>query len=173
MQIWLNALRLIQRGANQRSLDEARQILEGVETIWFVRARGAPAGWFPWPSTVADGGDGSVSGEEWLGTGPLKFLGYTVGSNGEPKGVRWAVLERAFNVALPPVFPPQYLAAWGDPGSAQRLHKIADSIAAFARNAKRRDPGGLGAAIADWVTDLDHLHDKFYATQFGFDWPQA
>jgi hypothetical protein len=49
---------------------------------------------------------------------------------------------------------------------------MAESIASFARSAKRRDAAGLMHAIADWENDLRHLYDTYYMGRFGFAWPR-
>jgi hypothetical protein len=105
--------------------------------------------------------------------GPLKFLGYTVGGDGHSEGMRWAILQRVFEGVLPPVFPADYLSLWGAPGSPKRLSKMAESIASFARSAKRRDADTLAHAIGDWENDLQHLYHTYYVGRFGFAWPRA
>jgi hypothetical protein len=105
--------------------------------------------------------------------GPLKFLGYTVGRDGHRQGMRWAILRRVFDGVLPPVFPADYLSEWGAAGSPRRLSKMAESIASFARSAKRRDAHKFVHAIEDWENDLRHLYDTYYVGRFGFAWPRA
>lgn len=173
VQVWLNALRVLDDPKRETDHAEAQKVLDGVETCWLIRSRGTPEGWFRWPSTTADGGDGSVDGSTWLKQGPLKVLGYEVGQNGEAKGVREGVLDRVFQGVLPPLFPPAYLRGWGEQSSPARLEKMADSIASFARYAKRRDDHAMGVAIRDWEDDLAYLYRKFYVGRFGFGWPAA
>ncbi len=49
-----------------------------------------------------------------------------------------------------------YVREWGPPASSQRLTKVRNSIAAFSRNAQRRN-ADYSEAIADWEEDLDWL----------------
>lgn len=172
LNIWTNALRLISTSRDVVKRREAQIVADAVEDTWAIRAGNElPEGWFKWPTTHAPGGDGSLNGSQWLQIGPLKLLGYVVGNEGKPEPLRQAILKRVFEGALPPLFPPTYLRAWGAPKSPARLERIADSIASFARSAKRRDPQALAEAIADWEADLRHLHATYYVGRFGFSWP--
>lgn len=174
MGVWINALRFLDDDATDaETRHEAELVVRAVEEVWLRRSSGqVPDGWFRWPDTNALGGNGSLSGEDWLVLGPLKFLGYTVGKDGCGQGLRWAILRRVFEGVLPPVFPPDYLSLWGAPGSPRRLSKIAESIASFARLAKRRDGAGRMHAIGDWENDLRHLYNTYYVGRFGFAWPR-
>jgi len=175
MRVWLNALRILDDDTRSgETRHEAELVVEAVEEVWKRRSTGRlPDGWFRWPDTDAPGGDGSLSGEDWMALGPLKFLGYTVGRDGHDRGLRWAILRRVFEGVLPPVFPADYLSLWGPPGSPRRLGKMAESIASFTRSAKRRDADRLANAIADWEIDLRHLYDIYYVGRFGFAWPRT
>lgn len=104
--------------------------------------------------------------------GPLRFMGYRVGRNGEETGARRDILRAAFTGELPIVGPLQYMREWGEPNSPERLRKIADSIATFCRNMKaKRDPSL--EAIEDWESDLEWLKDEFYHGHFRFHWPDT
>lgn len=175
MSVWINALRILgdeSKDAEMRR--EAEGLVEAIEEVWKRRASGRlPDGWFRWPDTLAPGGNGSLLGEDWMPLGPLKVLGYTVGAGGHGQALRWAILRRVFEGVLPPVFPADYLSLWGAPGSPRRLSKMAESIASFARSAKRRDAHKLAHAIHDWEIDLRHLYNAYYVGRFRFDWPRA
>jgi hypothetical protein len=170
-QLWLDAIRVQASDPSPARRDAARMVLDAIEEVWLVRSRGAPEGWFAWPTTYASAGPGGLSGELWLAEGPLKFLGYSVGEDAAPPEVRRGILGRVFEGPLPPVFPPDYLDVWGDPGSPARLKKMADSIASFARSKKRHDAVRFAQAIRDWESDLGHLHRTYYVGRFGFGWP--
>ena len=173
MQIWSNAVRILAQSTEAAEREEAQAVLDGVETVWLLRARGAPEGWFKWPSTEAPVGAGGLDSKAWLELGPLKLLGYSVGREGAAVEVRREVLARVFAGVLPPIFPPAYIVGWGEPRSPARLHKMADSIASFARSAKRRDAELLGEAIEDWEADLTFLHATYYVGHFHFAWPRS
>lgn len=60
---------------------------------------------------------------------------------------------------------------WGQPESADRLRKMAEAIAAFARNLKRREDDRMQQAIDSWEGDLDYLFETYYVGHFRFAWP--
>ena len=60
-----------------------------------------------------------------------------------------AILEYAFECDLPPVNDPAYHEEWGEPRTVQRLYKLANTLAALIRNAKRRDAVSMERAIND------------------------
>ena len=57
--------------------------------------------------------------------------------------------------------------------AAARLKKMAETIAALARNAKRRNNASLDQAIRDWEHDLSFLYHTYYVGHFGFGWPST
>jgi hypothetical protein len=131
---------------------------------------------FKWPSVNVTGGDGSISGGVWPNIGLLKFLGYFVGVEGKAQVERQAVLNKTFRlVQLPHVVSEVYIRSWGDAETATRLKKIAESIAAFCRNAKRRDSFTMKRAIENWEADLIWLRHTFYDGRFDgkFIWPKT
>jgi hypothetical protein len=67
--------------------------------------------------------------------------------------------------------PPEHMREWGKPSSATRLKKIAENIASFVRNAKRRNDGRLDDAIKDWESDFNFLYRKYYVGEFHFAYP--
>jgi hypothetical protein len=103
--------------------------------------------------------------------GMLKEMRYSVGRHGVSTEVRQKMLSEIFLRTLPPVFPKPYMDQWAQNGSARRLHKIADCLAAFARNASRL-PGNYDEAISDWQEDLQYLYENHYVGKFGFGWPK-
>ena len=128
--------------------------------------------WFPWPTTIAPPGIRRLNGVEWRPHGMLSFLGYHVGeTNPAPPNMRWRILEYAFECHLPPLDGPTYYLEWGMPLTAQRLKKMANTLAALTRNAKRRDAMSYTRAIDDWESDLVLLRDKYYLDFFHFGWP--
>jgi hypothetical protein len=122
---------------------------------------------FRWPSTAAKKGDGQLyfEADEF---GVLAQAGYRVGvTRGEPEAARWRTLARLFQDEIAPALSG---GEWGSRGSARRLKKLAYTIAALTRNAKRRGLP-MERAVAEWETDLEYLHGRFYVGRFDFPWP--
>ena len=68
-----------------------------------------------------------------------------------------------------------YLKSWDAATTAWRLKKMAESIAAFCRSAKRRNGVGMDEAITGWKTDLAWLKRTYYDGRFDgkFAWPDT
>jgi hypothetical protein len=173
--VWRNAVDALHNPARRRLRDGARALLSALDDEWKRRGAGEerPEDWFRWPGTDANRGAGSLTAD-WLDEGVLKFMGYQVGKTSDlSTPLREAILSRVFTGEIPPAFPRAYLVEWGRPSSSGRLRKMAECIASFARNAKRRSDGRLDQAIQDWEHDLQYLHDAYYIGQFRFAWPSA
>lgn len=114
------------------------------------------------------------AGKSWHDVGLLKVSGYAVGckegkSTRERRGIlNWIFLQDE----LRDIDDPSYAKQWGDPKSATRLKKLADSLAAFARNAQR-SPNDMRVAIQEWKDDLDYLYHTFYQQWHKFPWPEV
>jgi len=129
-------------------------------------------GYFDWPSTDAPASTSGFCGNHWsYKDGLLSFVGYRVGRNGLDKQNRQRILDCVFHNDLPQVDSVEYMRQWDEPKSAARLQKMAESLAAFTRNAKRKALCDYRDAVADWETDLTYLHDEYYRGFFGFSWP--
>lgn len=169
--MWMNAVKVMADPLKKKDHGRAKEIVDRVTREWEARAKLAD-GYFKWPSTEAKGGTGRLAAFEAEKEGMLSFLEYRVGrTKGESARVRQIILRRVFEGALPPVFGKEYMAQWGANGSPERLHKMASSIAAFARNFKRRKNGAFEDAIRDWEADLSFLRANFYVGRFRFGWP--
>lgn len=144
--------------------DERATFTEGHGVFAYLAKQG-----FAWPSTNAPPGSAELP-VNWRKVGLLKHLGYSVGRSGLPRKNRQRILRAAFLGPLPTEMPPDYTAEWGKPRSAVRLKKIACSIAAFCRNARRRDRPP-DQAIDDWEQDLRWLKRTYYEGRFSFRWP--
>ena len=106
--------------------------------------------------------------------GLLHFMGYRVGKTSTLTTVeRRAILDNVFkNEIRIGGLSPHYIAEWGQPRSRQRLEKIANSIAAFSRNAQKRRNPSMSQAVADWEDDLQYLWQRYYVPLgFQFQWP--
>jgi len=113
---------------------------------------------FGWPTTTATNGSQNLSSDVFKQEeGLLKYCGYKVGASGLPENRRRQILDNIFLHSLPSMGNSSYLQEWGEPSSERRLKKLAESIAAFTRNARRRNSNGLSKAIQDWESDLTYL----------------
>ncbi|MFA1676282.1 hypothetical protein ACDY97_26955 [Rhizobium mongolense] len=128
--------------------------------------------YFKWPSTEALNGSGSLTSFDAPKDGVLSFFGYHVGKGSIlTSRMRCAILDRVFRIVLPPILPSWHMESWGTPESSRRLRKMAETIAALARNAKHRRSPSYDQAVGDWEHDLQRLHDTHYVGRFDFGWP--
>jgi len=169
---WCHAVHRLAMTEDPTHRESLRQILDAIGSEWERRnLSAAPGDYFKWPSTEADEGSGSLSAKGWPPSGLLKFMGYVVGRTaGEPPRIRQAILTEIFTAPLPPVDSHSYMSQWGHPCMPERLHKMAETLAALTRNAKRRGVS-MADAISDWEADLLFLKSKFYIGHFCFSWP--
>lgn len=176
MRLWRNAVEILSDKRKQSQWRNARLVIDAIHKDWERRRRKGPApeDFFHWPDTNAPIGMGKLSTEGWLQEGLLRYMGYQVGSTqGVSTPVRRRILEEIFDGALPPVFEPSYLEKWGPPQSPFRLQQMAETIAALARNAKRRRNPSYYGAIRDWERDLMFLYEQYYIDRFHFGWPST
>jgi hypothetical protein len=132
-----------------------------------------PDGWFPWPLTNAPATKFGYLGDVFdYKDGLLSYVGYKVGHNGERGQVRREILDCIFYKELPNVCSKEYMEEWGDPHSPNRLMKLANAIAAFARNEKRNRRGDYSKAVQERERDLDYLYRRYYKGYFKFNWPR-
>ena len=89
------------------------------------------------------------------------------------QGTRRQILHCVLFNELPRVNSPDYVEEWGVPRTDKRLKKMAESIASFARNAKRNNSTSMKYAIADWENDLSYLFKNYYHRSLGFCWPDT
>src|SRR5205814_877233 len=93
---------------------------------------------FLWPTTAILPSLEALDGDQfWYTEGILSFMGYHVGQYGVIASHRQDILDYVFHEQLPRVNNGEYMRSWGTPKSSSRLRKMAESLAAFARNAKR------------------------------------
>lgn len=174
--LWQNAIKILADPAKAKRHPDARHVVDAIHKEWIRRRRTRidPEEVFDWPSTDAEPGVGGIDTQDWQKKGVLLFMGYKVGdTEGEPQRVREGILSEVFSGPIPPVFPNAYLDEWDDPSSALRLKKMAETIAALTRNARRRRDSLMNAAIRDWVKDLEFLYWKYYVDKFQFAWPDS
>ena len=129
---------------------------------------------FIWPTTTADIGLQNLPSDVFKHEeGLLRHYGYKVGINGLSQSERLEILDSIFLRPLMSMDDHEYLNEWGNPKTARRLQKLAESIAAFTRNAKRRNDKNFDKAIQDWETDLAYLKKTYYENRFSFRWPRT
>lgn len=175
---WFSALMYIHRfehgAADAEDVLSAKRVLADIESEW-RRLTNLPHGdpdYFEWPSTEARMGDGKIDAGGWESSGMLGYLGYHVGKTSAlTDGQRRSILSYAFSAHLPPINSVAYMHGWGSSGSAHRLQKIAESLAAFTRLRKQRRNAVFQHAIRDWEEDLKFLYRRFYVGKFRFAWP--
>lgn len=168
---WIRQLKL---SLNQTASEEIRN--KALEQLAKIEEEVLAIGeeYFTWPSTEAQKGNGMLNSFDAPEDGILSFFGYQVGQSSQiNSSTRYAILDRLFRIVLPPILPSSHLALWGLPQSRRRLQKMAETIAAFVRNAKRRQNPSYGRAIGDWEHDLQRLHDTLYVGRFDFVWPKT
>jgi len=174
--LWRNAIRILGDDAKKKQHATADAVLNAIKREWIRRRRDpiSPEDIFDWPSTEAAPGSGYLYTEDWIKEGVLQYMGYRVGNtDGEPPRIREKILSEIFKGPIPPAFPPNYLEEWGEPTTVVRLRKLAETIAALTRNAKRRRDARMRAAVRDWEADLEFLYHEYYVGKFYFAWPES
>jgi hypothetical protein len=173
--IWLRFSKYISgiRAAERAGRDT--NFLAALEAEWDrrkVTAEGDEV-YFRWPSTLVSEvmGNSAVNGG-WPTSGMLDAFDYHVGkTRGIPSGARRHILRFLFEERLPLVYDTAYTAEWGRPATAGRLQKLAETIAALVRNAKRNTGRDYTQAISEWEDDLSFLWSTYYVGHFRFGWP--
>lgn len=129
-----------------------------------------------WPTTDAPPSLASLLDSGWVKAGMLSHYGYHVGQDGQPAASRVKTLAKIFTAELNiDLFEKRYIGEWSTPSSLGRLMKMARTIAALCRNAKR-SPHNFTQAINDWEQDLEHLRQTYYHTFLNLEalsWPET
>ena len=172
---WRNAINTLADPAKSASHPEAQLLLEAIDAEWIARRQKVSSdGYFKWPSAEPGHEEWEEATARWMDVGPLAFMGYHAGKTADlATPHRQGILSRVFTGEIPPVFPKAYLDAWGRPGTALRLRKMATAIAFSLRSKLSSNDPRMFEAIADWTADLSFLHDAYYVGKFGFAWPSA
>lgn len=178
MQIWRLSVRELVSKAREKDLPSLlNDLLKLINNEWIRRFKGKVSkdGYFVWPKTSFVSSSLYASkihkSEIPQSEGVLSFFGYRVGkSQGLNCNHRQVLLMEIFNAVIPPFFPLPYLQEWGMPGTSSRLKKMANTIAAEVRNAKRRT-ADIDQAISEWEADLLYLYQTLYVGKFRFKWP--
>lgn len=127
---------------------------------------------FPWPDSQ-EIQDGTRTGEwKQVERTPLVLKNYHVGEAGLKLGLtekdRHRILESAYLEEIPWVESDEYMESWGEPGTRQRLARIAYHLSMLIRS-RRNLPNHL-AARNNWQKDLEWLK-KYYKPLMRFRWP--
>lgn len=175
--IWIRFARFASTTRPAERPGRDRKFLDALAAEWDNRAIALDrdGDFFCWPTTLVAEFTGVTAVEgEWPKAGMLDAFGYHVGkTHGLPPNGREQLLRFIFEERLPVVFDRTYTEAWGDPRSPRRLQKLAETLAAMTRNAKRNTARDYTKAISDWEHDLLFLHDTYYVGRFHFGWPSA
>ena len=172
-QQWINVLAYMEKRPSHAKAWKAFH--DALIAEWATRHRAAfdNPDHFIWPSTHVGLGDQSQRFDGWHLEGMLGYLGYRVGStNGATDFARRKILDAVFASILPPVNDASYVRDWAPPGTASRLKRLANEIAMFARNGKRKRSADMSSAVSDWESDLRYLHQTYYVGKFAFGWPE-
>jgi hypothetical protein len=128
------------------------------------RSAGPPPGVPEWPREAKATQAEALAGNQFSYThGVLSYMGYRVGKVSTlTQERRRRVLDYVFLGAIPQVNDRQYMRTWGQPNTAMRLRKLANSLATFTRNARRKQGKNFAQAIAEWEEDLAYLKQRYY-----------
>jgi len=171
---WLNQLDVVRWGERDRHRVEfVRRVLESIVAGTMPATIEKPdGGFFRWPSTEAGIGTGASQMETPIQeVGVLSSVGYRVGKRVLSFAERRAVLGRVYERDLNLPLPANDLSEWGNPRTARRLQKMANTIAALTR-ARKLQAKDSSAAIDDWESDLAFLKQRYYVGRYDFPWPR-
>jgi Adenosine deaminase z-alpha domain len=101
------------------------------------------------------------------GEGLPGYLGYKAGVHGLSRYKRRELLDRIMTRPLPDFVSAEYMEAWGDINSQERVVRLADHLAYF-RNTRYGKV--FAQARQDWSDDLDYLKDNFWDGTWSWDY---
>lgn len=166
--------------AGQPDPFETWPVRDRLKDLYAFRA-GHPAleyvsqGWAGWVTGYASSWAWDLGA--WVGRSdsvtesPLRMMGYRVGVAGLDVSSRRAILTTAFECPIPYVGDAAYMEQWGQPGSGNRLKRIAEQL--VANIATHGKLANHEAAVEEWLEDLRWLEMTFYSGAYSFAWPQA
>ncbi len=166
---WLNCLRNYLKPESQFPRAHLNEMMTAIDKEW-RRRKQSTIGLKrdEWPSTEVGLTTTSSLSVNWPEEGILSFVGYRVGKTNptRPETLRKLILEAVFLREIPPILPRFMMDEWGDPGTKVRLLKIANVLAAFARNAKNKRKLDMSLSIKSWEEDLEYLRQEFWLPSF-------
>lgn len=173
--IWLRFSRYLSGVRASERAARGRAFLAALEAEWDRRKITAEGGevFFRWPTTlVSEMMGASAVSVGCPPSGMLAAFDYHVGkTHGLTSAARRQILCFLFEDRLPLIYDTSYTAEWGRPATATRLQKLAETMAALVRNAKRNTGRDYAKAISEWEDDLSFLWSTYYVGHFGFGWP--
>ncbi|WP_422450685.1 MULTISPECIES: hypothetical protein [unclassified Endozoicomonas] len=129
---------------------------------------------FKWPTTdIFKGSDVSPALDFTDNKGLLSIYGYRVGKNGKSESERKNILRKLMELNLRTEnlrLDENYIYSWGQGNTKDRLKKLAYTLAAFVKNAKRKK-FDYKESISDWEQDLAFLKENYYDGFYSFAWP--
>jgi hypothetical protein len=127
---------------------------------------------WPWPITEPGESAGTGGVDRWhhQDHSGLWICGYRVGGDGLQPLERTRLLNHFFRNPLPKAVERHCGNDYGDPGSEERLRRMANVIARNCRNFKRLSRERYADAIEDWEKDLAYLKRAYYRAG-SFPWP--
>lgn len=132
-------------------------------------------GYFEWPHTDIYPSEFLMPEIDSPKNGIFGVCGYRVGNSGLAENKRHMILAQIFHNTLPFVQNMDYMEEWGKNQSPARLEKMANSVAAFARNfLRQKNQKSYDTAIREWIDDLAWLKREYYDKMaWTFAWPKV
>lgn len=111
---------------------------------------------------------------EWRQIGVLKASGYSVSASERlPRSERLKILNcLVMEDDLKDVSDRQYAKEYGEPGTTDRLSKIANSLSMFIHLAEKNKHQDNSQAIQKWADDLNYLKNTYLSKWPLTHWPQ-
>ena len=155
---------------------DATMVLAGLaimREVESIRTKQQGALDWEWPTTDVSelGGSGGDLTQFRHSHSGLRLCGYQVGRRGLGQAQRRRLLSDFFRKPLPSIVEMVHGDDYREPGSEERLQKMANVIASLTRNAKRKE-ADYSAAIEQWESDLEYLRIKYYVPG-SFPWPEV
>lgn len=127
---------------------------------------------FLWPTTeIMESYNEHTDSDRYVNTASiLSALGYRAGNKGHEDIMRRQILSDIYNREIPNIISEEYMRECGKPKSGLRLKKIANTIAARTKDAKRSKKD-YSLAIKHWESDLRYIKREFYNNRYNFKWP--
>lgn len=158
------------------TLEKLKKIRLEINKEYLEDWRSVVTKYLKWPTTDAPQSLVDLISDGWVTSGVLSFYSYHVGEEGEPVHQRKMALNKILSAKLDgKIFNKNYINQWGNCNSIERLMKLATTIAALCRNAKRSKFNYL-KATSEWEDDLAYLKEKYFDQQLNLEakkWPST